>query len=293
MGTWSASLLAIALAAGAANAGGRDPQTRCHVAKTKLAGEFVACVQKEEVRRLLTGSPDPKCNVIAFLQRWTAIEQRFDGACAVEQNDALAALFGATEYWRQTSLAIHPASKIVLYDGGASQTGDLFPILPPPEPHRFSCVAAAAALDLECTAIRPLIYQDDPVWSLFSQVAPGQRPIVSVSGVQIADDTQDFLDGDWDACLQSSPGPDCAVGAGVLPDGATWWHGFLSDGMGAEANCSNWHLAFPVLQATIGTASADGQSGGASPWGDSENRAFCDGSNLPDPAHVVCACGQR
>ena len=32
-----------------------DATTKCHAAKTKLAGDIVACLQKNAARRLLTG----------------------------------------------------------------------------------------------------------------------------------------------------------------------------------------------------------------------------------------------
>ena len=118
-------------------------------------------------------------------------------------------------------------------------------------------------------------------------------PFYSQSGVKIADDLDDFLDGGWDACLQTSPGPDCAVAAGVLPDGAYWWHGAnFSDSFQASDNCNDFSAGTSgFFVGNVGIASSDGEGGHPSQWDGLV--AECDGSNLPAPAHLVCACGQR
>ncbi len=121
---------------------------------------------------------------------------------------------------------------------------------------------------------------------------PQNVPLRSTGGVKIADDWDEFLNGTWDACLQTTAGPDCATPAGVLPDGARWWHGY-DPGPGQELSCTDWTLALILMgneSAWVGHSSTDGQAGHPSPWGPEE--VECDGFADDDPAapHVLCLC---
>lgn len=280
----AAALLATGVAAGKA-----DPAAKCHAAKTKLIGKFAQCLQKAAARRILNGKGTPICNPQRFFERWDAIEERADGACASGPGNVRA--IADTLAWSdQIALYVDPPTRIVLYDAGPSPDGGFLGI---PQPGHPGC---AAALDgsFSCVAVAPFVsLEEKRLYSALEEIAPFPVPVVSRSGVQIADDVDALLDGDFDACLQTTPGPDCTVAAGVLPDDTLFWHGASLDGSAATSdNCSDFTDGVTgVRVANVGLSSADGQDGHASPWDGLV--AACDGSDLPAPTHLVCACAQR
>jgi hypothetical protein len=273
------------MAPGAARAGSADATTKCDAAKTKLAGEYVACVQKAEAKRILTGRFNPSaCDALKLLERWRAIQDRANGACAVTDRDFGLLITETPAFSSKMSLAIHPPTKLFLFDGGVSATGD------------FDGGVCAQALDetSKCGPVAELVsLQFTPLYFRPPGNLPiPDLPIYSRTGVKIADGWEDFTDGDFDACLQTSPGPDCDVAAGILPDGDVWWHGSAFDGFGETSdNCNDFLSTADLFRGNVGISSGDGLAGHASPWGNLA--AKCDGSDLPAPAHVLCLCYER
>jgi hypothetical protein len=264
-----------------------DAETKCIAAKTKLVGEMFACLQKSEARRILTGRNNP-CDVLKFRDRWEAIEERAGGACPVEQHDGAAAIFGSFEFSREMALQIHPPTKIVIFDAGP--TDGAFTAID----SDVSCQGMIDGETLTCDTLTPVISTSErSLTQALSSLAPRDIvPFYSLSGVKIADDLNDFLEFGWDSCLQTSTGPDCPVAAGVLPDGVFWWHGSDPESPGGLSdNCNDFSSTNPFYVGNVGLASSAGGESDSSQWDGLV--AECDGSNLPAPAHLICACGQR
>ena len=189
------------------------------------------------------------------------------------------------------ALQIHPPTRIVIYDAGAAPNGGIF--------FPASDVGCAGVVDgevLTCDTppVAVVATSEQSLTQALSSLAPRDIvPFYSLSGVKIADDLNDFLEYGWDACLQQSPGPDCAVAAGVIPDGALFWHGTDPENPGALSdNCADFSVGQAGLfVGNVGLGSSDGEEDAPTQWDGLV--AECDGSNLPAPAHLICACGQR
>ena len=268
------------------------PAEKCVSAKLVAARELAVCLLRAQERNLR--KPGSANEVFCFeklTNRWDAIEVKAGpGVCPEERHDLAPTLTSAKRLQAELDLAIRPPTELLIFDAGplsgeqVSEAG----------PHAL-CQAAKPE-DLVCRRT-PAIVSDasyGPVSSLGSEFSfrEGGAPVRSLSGVQIAGHWSDFVEGIWDACLQTAAGPECATAGAVLPDGAHWWHGW-DPGTGKEGSCTDWSLPLVLggdETAFVGLASSDGQGGNPSPWGPLE--VECDGfeADAPDAPHLLCLC---
>lgn len=287
----AAALACIALLPSAGSAAGVSPSEKCAEAKLAAARGYAACYLKaREKNERKPGSANEAVCVGRLRDRWDAIEKKAGpGVCPEYRRDLGSVGTSVVDLFQQWDLAIRPAPALILYDGGPATGQQMAEDTP-----NLRC-GQAQPEDVTCR-FAPAIVSDQsygPASSLATEFSFKQDvPIVARSGVGIAADWDTFLNGDWDACLGPSAGPDCATPAGVLPAGARWWHGYDSV-TGDERACHDWSLPRILLggeTAFVGSSSTDGQAGHPSPWGPEEVACDAFGEGDPDVPHVLCLC---
>jgi hypothetical protein len=264
---------------------GSSASEKCALGKLAAARAFTGCVLKAAERNLRKpGSGNDLCPIGPLRKRFEALEAKL-GAEVCDSRRGLGFLLRARDYAEGLDLEMRPPKELLVYDAGPASGLDLWQGGP-----AAHCGPALGDDSPTCRRVPALAadpYQA-PAFDLPSAFSfPENIPIRSVSGVQIAKDWDTFLNGTWDACLQTSPGPDCTTSAGVLPDGVRWWHGFDPQ-TGDELNCKDWsNPAIGAVSAYVGSSSTDGSFGHPSPWGPEE--VSC--NTFPEPpVHVLCLC---
>jgi hypothetical protein len=283
IGLGISALVALASAAGWA---GGTPSEKCVFAKLAAAREFTACVLKAQEKNLRKPrSGNAAVCLEKLTQRFDALEARV-GADACPRRQGLGFLPETLDYAEEVDLAIRPPEELIVFDAGPASGFELWM-----EGPAAQC-GPGNREELTCRRMPALVsdsYQapDFLLASTFS--FPQGIPLRSAGGVQIASDWDAFLNGTWDACLQTSPGPECATAAGVLPDGARWWSGY-DPLTGEQVNCKDWSNPARMLTSYVGSASTDGSFGHPSPWGPEE--LACDAFPESDAGapHVLCLC---
>lgn len=278
-------LAALVSAAGWA---GSSPSEKCALAKLAAAREFTGCVLKAQEKNLRKpSSGNPAVCLEPLLKRFEALEARL-GADVCPRREGLFLPGETLDYAQELDLAIRPPKELIVFDAGPADSSQLWSGGP------AARCSPGNSEELTCRrmpAIAVDVYQAPELLLVPDAFSfPANVPLRSVSGVQIASDWETFVAGAWDACLQVSPGPDCAAAAGVLPDGARWWHGY-DPATGDAVNCDDWsNPAIRPLTAHVGSSSTDGSFGHPSPWG--PEAVACDAfpEGDPDAPHVLCLC---